>query len=324
VDGLAGWFASLAASSDRSPLYYLAALASYEQAPLLFGVLGVLALRRDALAGQLTFWVLAVLVLGSVGQSRPIGLTAQITIPLALLAGAYSDRLLRWLADPGSRRGLLAFVLGSIVVLAGFGIALSVFSTPDPPVTELLLAIPIALIALCLAYSVMANGVSRTARFGLVVALAVGVLWGWRENSMLSYGSGANPAQLLVETATSPDVRQLARDVNDISDAFANDGRQPGVLVSPALSSSVRWYLRDNPYVGVGDVPRSSTVVQVLPVGEDDDEGPAGYVGQRYRVDTTGVAEINSWKSFWRWYGYREALDPGQPTDAMVYVRPIG
>lgn len=321
VDGLAGWFASLVDASGRSPLYYLAALASYEQAPLLFGALGLVALRRDAFAGKLTFWALAVLVLGSIAQSRPIGLAAQVTIPLAVLGGAYADRLIRTLAAPDGRRGLLAFSLGSTVILGGLGIALSVFSLPNPPVTTALLAVPILVAAAALAYSVMANGVARTMRHLLVVALAIAVLWGWRENSMLSYGAGANPAQMLVDAATSPDARQLATDVGDISDAFAIDGRQPGVLLSPALPPMVQWYLRDNPYVTVGQTPQGNTLVMVVPL---DTDPPAGYVGQRYRLGTTDVLKIGSWGAFWRWYAYREAPDAGQSSDAMVYVRPIG
>jgi uncharacterized protein (TIGR03663 family) len=321
VGGLAGWLASLTQASGRSPLFYVAVLVSYEQAALIFGVLGIITLRRSPFVAMLAFWAVAVLVLGALSQERPIGLAAQITIPLALIAGAYAGRLLESLRKPDARRGLPVFALGATVILAGLGIALSVFSKPDPPVTEALLAVPILLGAAALAYSVMANGVGRTLRHSLVVVLAVAVVWGWRENSMLSYGSGANPAQLLVDVATSPDVRQLASDVTLITHEVTIGQREAGVLLSPELPPTVSWYLRDTPNVIVGDTPKANTVVVVQPL---DASGPAGYVGERYMLGSSAVLQFDSWKELWRWYAYREAPGAVPSRDAMVYVKPVG
>ncbi len=321
VDGLAGFLATFVDASGRAPWYYLAVLASYEQAPLIFGVLGIVLFRRDALAGKLTFWALAVLVLGSISQARPIGLAPQIVIPLAVLAGAGADRVISALSAPDARRGLLAFAIGSTVILGGLGNALDIISEGTIPVTEALLAIPILVAALALAYSVMANGVGRTIRHAAVVALVVAILWGWRENFLLSYGSSANPAQLLVETATLPDVRTMASNVSLIAHEFAMDGNQADVLVSPELPPTVQWYLRYTPSVSIGNTPTSNTLVWVLPTGA---AAPAGYNGQLYRLQVTQGVTIDSWKTFWRWYGYRESIQPQQSTNMMVYVRPIG
>ena len=62
---MAGWLTSLTQESGRSPLYYLAVLASYEQAPLLFGVLGMFALSPLVGWASDRFGCPAVLVAGT-------------------------------------------------------------------------------------------------------------------------------------------------------------------------------------------------------------------------------------------------------------------
>jgi len=93
------------------------------------------------------------------------------------------------------------------------------------------------------------------------------------------------------------------------------------VLVSPSIPDTVGWYLRDTPKVTVGETAKSSTVIIVLPL---EAGSPLGYVGERYRLDTSVALRFGSWKELWRWYAYREAPSPVIPSDAMVYVRPIG
>lgn len=319
-DGVDGWLRSLTTPTGQSPFLYAAILATYELPSLVFGLIGAgsFARRPGILPGVLTWWALAVLVLGSFGAERPAGVAALLVPPLALLAGGLVDGVARDLAERRFRVDLGWFALGGTIILAGFGIALNHLSYPEPYVPDIILAIPVGLLGAGLSAAVQAHGPRRTLRLLLAFGFAVLVVLNWRASTTVSQQAAANPADLFVGAGTSPDVRTLASDTSQVVNVLGLNGRPQQVVVARELAEPLRWYLRGLPEVTVGDASGGPAIV-ILPAGA---RAPVGtYAGQRYRVLSVSRPAPGNWKELWRWVAFHESVGPPLAVDAVVYVK---
>ena len=320
IDGLEGWLATFAEPSGRPLLFYASVLAVYETPSLVFGLLGALrsASKRTVLAGFLTWWVLVGLVLGTIGAGKPPGLAAQL-VPLALLAGSRAEALLAYLRERQFRVDLGWLAAGGTTLASALGIALNHLSSAQPLVPEAIVVLPLLLIAAGLIAAVQSFGSGRTVRLLLVYGLLASVLLCWRANVILNYAGEANPGELLARHAASADVRSLARDTGEVLDALAMDRRDRSVVLVSGLRQPILWYLRGLPGVAVEDSVASSPAVAIQ---RAEDKAPrGGYVGQRYRVWSSGDLAFGNWKEMWRWLAFREPPIPPSVADAVVYVR---
>lgn len=324
-DGVAGWLAALTTASGRTAIVYAAVLVLQEPAALLFGLLGAahFARKGNRLAALLGWWALATLALGALSQGRPAELAPQIVAPLALLAGAYVDHFVPELRDRRFRVDLAWLALGGVVVLFLLVYALSHVTTPAPYVPDAIVALPLGLVALALAAAAQVHGVSRALRLLRALALVLLLLLTWRATSLLTFGEAASPGEVLVGTATSPDVRALASDVSEALDALADTRPERSVFLAASLETPLRWYLRGSSNVTISDsvdgAPGGEPGVTILPVGAPPPR--SGYAGQQYRVASVGQLDFERWKDLWRWVAFREAPRAPAVVDAVVYVR---
>jgi len=324
ADGLGSWLALYGESSGRHWTFYVWSLLGYELPTLVFGLAGAIYLSRFCSGSLLvrlsTWWALAEFVLGSLCSARPIGLTPQIVVPLALLAGAFAEELWPSRTESPFRRNLAWAALTTTILLVTLGLALSVVTFADSLTPRMIawLALIALVWARALEVAVRTFGTTQTLRLAGTLGIAVSLLIACRASIRLSFRQEANPADLFVGVATSPDVRTLAAHVAEVGEALAINRRDRSVVVDSALHPLVSWFLRDLPGVSVGHGPRKPAIV-VLP--SDTRPRTGGYSGQLYQIARVIRQKQVGWGELWRWFVYRELRTPASPVTATVHVR---
>jgi uncharacterized protein (TIGR03663 family) len=323
VDGFAGWLNSLVLPGLRSPRALVLSLLVYELPLVLFALPSLSLVGKGAgFARVAGLFALVALILGALSAGQGISAVALAIPSFALLAGSATGRLLSSLASRRARvdAGWVCLVGGILAV--GTTVGVNHLSTPSPYVPVTVLIVPFVLIAGALALLFSRVG-SRRAFGALGVFVLVATLaWTWRESATLSLGPHLNPQDLQVGTATSADVRALARDVGEIVDARARQGEVASVVVAADTQWPTIWYLRDVPGVVVRDLSAGTVGNPSIVITLADGSAPSSaYAGQSYRILEGASGSAPGWKASWRWLAYREPPFAPSIAQATVYVR---
>ncbi len=201
--------------------------------------------------------------------------------------------------------GFSLFLLGAYA--AGGGDAAAVFAV----------YLLVGLVSVAVIFSSIPQGARgpSVATFALLV-LGAGLIM--RGGGRLNYGP-PTATEPLLRTVTSPDVRNLAADVETAS---LQQTREPDRL-RVALSvdePALRWYLRNFPVVVVGEEPPPASLPAA--VVSEETLSAEGYLGQRYRLDETWRAP-GPWSAqqILAWYLFGEPPVAPDPRDIILWIR---
>jgi uncharacterized protein (TIGR03663 family) len=304
--------------------FYASLLVAYELPVLLFGLAGACYLtRRDPFFTLLTCWFGLSLVLYSLMGTKPPSGVLQILLPLTLLAARSIADLLdrvregeRWLWARLSLLVCIPALLHLVLQLAAFG-------DPDNPgdVDHLKLVFLSLFFLVCVALFVGALSMDwRSSLYsgGLVVLVILAALMA-RTTWRLNYCLPGNPFELLVENPTSPDVRNLAKAIEEFSNQQEGQRDSIDVTIVGDESPLLAWYLRDFPdltFVSQSNTPATPVIVTSLlePPSLPD------HRGARFRIQSSWTGKDQTVHSLVDWFLFRESIQPPVHNDVVMWV----
>lgn len=327
LDLLPAWLSQFAPLAEGHPWhYYPSLLLAYELPALVFGLAGACYLaRRDLFSLLLTAWFGGALVLYSVMGTKPPAGLLQMLLPLTLLAGKAIGELLTRMGESNTwtRTGLVLVV--SIPMLFHILLQSAAFANPANPgdPRHLILAILSLFFLLSILLITGALAMEWSSAFhagGLILLLGVAVLT-VHTTFRLNYHSPGNPFELLVDTPTSPDVRNLVRAIEDLSNQQERDRHSIDITVAGAESPLLAWYLREFPDLAFASDPASPfTPVVITPF--DEPVSLPEYRGARFRLQSSWQPENMTPHTRLAWYLYAEAVPPPTHREVVMWVAP--
>jgi hypothetical protein len=148
-------------------------------------------------------------------------------------------------------------------------------------------------------------GRQRAPTLALALILAACAVWTLRQTAMLNYADALNAHEYLVARAASASVRDLERDLRDISRWRANDSYTLNVVADESLSPLVAWTLRDFRNARFAARPLVTQDVQVLLLSARAPAPASGWMGQTYSLETQRAAGAST--GLLRWLLFRDA-----------------
>ncbi len=312
------WYSQQDAHRGEQPwFYYHLLMFAYEFLPLALVLLGGwwAVVRGDAFSRFLAAWLVGIWLALSWGAEKMPWLNTHIALPACLLAAwsiqrawdAWSDR------PPLSRRLLLTLAASALI---GFGPLLAIAYLPGGTAMH---GARVGLLACAAAAIVMtARPFGRTAVPAVLAVVLVGALAPFSVRAMVraTFERGDVPKDLLVYTQSSPQLKDVADQINQLAAATGLGYDLPiAVDTTDSFAWPWAWYLRDYRRVSyidfsLGPPPGQYEVMLVA----------AGNLGriQDYlaRPTTTAYAAPVRYPHRW-WYDetYKWAMDvePGQP-----------
>jgi hypothetical protein len=302
---------------------------------LVFGLAGIVtAVRRQdrfgIFAGALAGLVLLVSLVGSGRHPSDLGLAV---LALTFLAGPVIAGVL--LSAWSCRRELDAWLLVTVSTTLLLCAALCLPGIFNPANTAswrqlyTVVGILTAVLAglLWLIYGVWGNW--RTVALAApIVPLIFGLAWGVGQATGINYDRGAWRQAGVVHEAADPGWIDLQRGLNDLT-SLQGTGKGEGAvdLILPpvgreTLEPALRWALRAYPNVRVmpSVVPAAAPVVVALP-------GEQPRLSSRYSGTEIGVLRrwdpslLTDFTSRLRWVLYREAKQPGEPINIVLWMK---
>jgi uncharacterized protein (TIGR03663 family) len=327
LDLFSSWVSQfLPAATDQPWHYYVSLLVAYELPVLLFGLAGAYSLaRRDLLSALLTLWFGISLVLYSLMGTKPPSGVLQILLPLTLLAARSIAEVLdkigrgeQWLWARLSLAICTPAIIHLLLQLAAFG------DPADPgDARRLLLALISLLFLVCVvvAVGVLSMDWRNALRNGGVVALVIVGSLMIRTTWQLNYYRSGNPFEILVQNSTSPDVRNLAKSIEEFSNQEERQRYSVEITVVEDESPLLAWYLKD--FANLAFVPGSTspaTPVVIAPLANPPHV--PGYRGARFRIQSSWARQDQPGHELVDWFLFRESIQAPVHRDVVMWVAP--
>lgn len=331
-DLLSAWLAGL----QPGPAFYdpLRLLLIYD--PLVFFV-GLLALVRLSFVtldehtrtffNALTFWVIIAFGVYTLGGDKNPARVVVIVVPLVLIVGWFIGDWLERAARETDREFFIAqeipvlifaLVIGAflyliivelatrgtlaitIVLARMFGWERVVGGTLDWQIVFALVLIALAAIAFLIVATV---GWQRARTLAFALMLIVLAVWTVRQTAMLNYDAMRNAREFLVARAAASNVRDLERDLRDISRWRANDSYTLYIVADEKLSPIVAWTVRDfrNAHFAARPV-----AAQVLLLPAPATAPSSDWMGQTYTLEMRRVSAPRTGLEWLRWLLFRD------------------
>ncbi len=323
--GLLGrWLANLAPGySGLSWLAYPRMLWGYEFLTLALAAvgLGVGLYQRERIDAALGIWVALALVLGTVLGHRQPGWALDALLPLVLLAARGLEQLWGLLMPDATRTDLVALVAATpFLVFAFLQVASYTHTGEEPYLQYALITVGILALGWC-AYWIWGDGVAAL-RVGAGLVLLVMLVFSTRVTTAVAYQTARDPREGLVYKPTSVQVRDLLDLVAQTSSRQSGDPRMIDLRYDPSLEPWLAWYLRDYPKASVasidfGAAPREALITPLL----SDQDWPAGYAGQRFRLIEEFPAQPLTRRERLLWRVYREPVGAIKPTEVVFWLQ---
>jgi len=322
IDLAAAWLARFRPQPSGHPWhYYLQLLFSYEGLALAFGLVGIgySFSRRNLFTCFLIYCFAASMVLNSIIGGKSPAFVLQPLLPLVLLAGKLIGCLLEGMREAASKLELAFFSLSLPIMVyvmiqlggyASFGQAIYLKAALGA------VAVLIGLSALFWAWL----GRGRALRIGgLALSLLLAALM-VHASFNLNYRHDIEPREPLVGVATSPDVVEMVRTIENISSAREGDKHSIAIAVDESLQPTLAWYLRDFEKVGFSSAIGPYGPIVIVPA-EGDQPPLGGYIGQRFRLRSLWGLEGLRGASLVRWLFYREATTLVRYDEVILWMR---
>jgi len=312
------WYSQQDAHRGEQPwFYYYLLMFAYEFLPLALAVLGGwwAVVRGDAFSRFLVAWMIGIWLALSWGAEKMPWLNTHIALPACLLAAWSVQRAWDgWKGRPAVSKALV-MALGAVAMVA-FGALLVVAYLPGGPSMHALRLLTVA--AAIGAILFIARPYGRAAAPAIAAVALAGALFPFSARAMVmaSFERGDVPKDLLVYTQSSPQLKDVADDIERLAAATGLGYDLPiAVDTTDSFAWPWAWYLRDYRAVSYIDFSAGPPAgqYQVMLVA-------AGNLGriQDYlaRPATTAYAAPQRYPHRW-WYDetYKWAMDvePGQP-----------
>ena len=241
------------ARGDQPWYYYFVLTSVYEFLPLLLSVAAAVFYfrRKDVFGRFLVFWAIGTLVLHTVASEKMPWLVVGVALPLIVLAGKFfADVILetQWRSLP---RRVWTLLMGGTVLFILLLWQLAFFEPESEGPVGLVIAIALAVVLL----GMLAYGLYLTRRIdprNLAVAAAVPVVvimlgLTIRAGLTASYRNGDVPVEMIVYTQTSPEIAQLAREIERVGEATGEGFHVPVAIdQTNGFTWPWAWYLRDH------------------------------------------------------------------------------
>ncbi|MEW5717409.1 MAG: glycosyltransferase family 39 protein [Chloroflexota bacterium] len=310
-------------------------LVVYDPIPLFFGIValiqfGVIEIgaRARAFFNALTFWAIVAFAAYSLGADKNPARVVVLVVPLTMLAGWYIGV---WLerarretdAEFFLSQELPVFVFACVIgaflylVIVEFATRGSLAATmaltrafglerlPDAALDLQIISVLMLIALAAVAFLVVATvGWRRAPVFALALVLTGLAVWTWRQTAIVNYANALNAREYLVARAASANVRDLERDLRDISRWRAGDATTLAIVADETLNPIVAWTLRDfrNARFAARTSVTQDPQVFLLPA-----RAPApgsGWVRQAYTLENQRAPGGTS--SFLRWWLFRD------------------
>jgi uncharacterized protein (TIGR03663 family) len=325
LNGLNAWFGQVSGrATDLGPAYVSQILLFYEPLILVLGLVGAgFALwQRDRFGIFLATWFAAAWLVGTVAIHKTPGGTVPVLLPLILLAGMALGRFADQVTSEATLEldGLFA-VLAS--VLAAYGLLqFANYANDARPAFLNLGLVAFAFIGSLVVLFAFAWGVQVALRGAGISAILMLAVLTIHAGTWLNYRSQDAPKEWLLPDATSTDVRRVVEQMHDLSYQRERDPDTLAVTVEAGLVPALGWYLRD--FESVTVVQSIGPGVQtplVLVSARPETAAQPGYVGQGFWLSTTWTPAGLGGSGLWRWVFFRDAPQPPQPEDVILYVK---
>ncbi|MCL7452443.1 MAG: TIGR03663 family protein [Anaerolineae bacterium] len=345
ADLLGAWAQGFLPQPGGQPLVYpILLLLRYESLILFLGLVGIgwwLAGRRGSRAlfpfeAFLSFWTVAAILLVAISGHRPAGNILLPLVPLALLAGRAVERLWQRLSPRivWAEAGLAASValgLGVFFYLqvaaygrtAGAETVSVVGMTLHATLTYLLLGLVALLLIAGLAALVWAwRGPQLVLAAGSLAAVVILSLFAFKAMWSLSFAHAADPRELMVVETTSPEVRLLVDQLEELSRNQRGDAHTLPITVDAATGPVVDWYLRDfEQQVVVDGLSAPPDTVAAITLAMADPPIGETFRGQGFPLRTHWLPWGLWGQDLVRWLLFTEATQPVVDHEVVLWVR---
>lgn len=303
---------------DTIPLLAL----GYEPVAVVFGAVGiVIALGRKLRFEEfLVWWTVVGTSLYAIATGvYPTWFAIPLT-SLAFLAGVAGEEMARSTHGIKSWQPIGLFVVLGLSFLASTVIALGNVSLPEPNVPTAILVLPVFACAI-LVISFLSQWGWPTTRVAVgVVGIVTLVGLNVHAATLLNPGASLSPAEVSVGTATSPDVRTMARDVSVVLDELQIARQVEGrpvtdtVQITEPFADPLLWYLRQSHQIEVVSSVDDTAAIAIV---SQPTKPPRGsYAGVLYQIARSAPLPGLDFKEIVRWWLYRQP-----PAETGIFVR---
>ena len=320
---LASWFSNLRPLAGGRPwYYYLRLLVIYESPVLILGLIGLgLSIRkREFLGLALGYWfVVALLFYTLLGPANPGAITV-IILPLVLLSGRTLEEWGQKLCLMGSWDVTLA---GISVPILGFAyLNLVTYLHTGVVRSAWVGAIIIGLLATSMVVFWAWIGREEGGRAGMMVILCVLAIVQVKTSVRLNYQDARYPVEPLVIEPLSPDLREMVRQLTEISSHFGGDQHEIDILAEEDLRPVLSWCLRDFPNLDFAySIPADTTQAVVIKAVTGDGSKLATYAGMTFHLRSRWPQQTITLRDRLRWLVLNEAIGVLQWDDIKLWVR---
>jgi len=296
-----------------------------------------LALQRTSRFGNLLIaWLVTAVLLALLRGGRTSGDVLLVVLPLALLGGvaletlADSLRALRFGAEESALILILWPVIAYLVLgLAGYAnnpnaIPAAAAALNLGPLTQLIqVALAALFVVMLVAFFIALSGAEvavRGATLAILVVLA-SMTWGAGWNAVQNHPG--DPREIINgPQATSPTVRDLARDLAKLSADRTTDVTTLALVVQSPPDDVLAWYLRNLRNTRfVSTVDASSAPPVVVTTGDKPPALSGSYAGQRFALEREWRMEGKSPEDILKWLVFRRADLPAPTRQATLWIR---
>jgi hypothetical protein len=346
IDLLSAWLGDFRAQAGVTGWYWpFQVLAVYEPLVIVAGIVGLfVALQRGRSSPRfsgrrfgvmLIVWLAVAMILVIARSGRTDGDTLLVVIPLALLSGytfealADSLRAVRFSVE----EGVLMLVL--LPVIAYFALGLASYANnpiavsgslagvnlgPAAQLIQSLLAMALAIILVAMFAAL--GGTEMAVRGTTMAILAALAMTTWGAGWGAAQVRPGDPREIIAGPETTAlDVRDLARDLAQISADKTTDTTSLPFVVQSAPNSVLGWYLRSMINTRfVSAVDALSAPSTFITTGKPPTLS-SSYAGQRFTLRHEWRIEGESANDVLKWLVYRRAETPTPTQEAVLWVK---
>lgn len=285
--------------------------------------------RARAFFNALTFWAIIAFVVYTLGGDKNPARVVVIVVPLALIAGWFIGDWLERAARETDREFLIAqeipVMIFALVIGAFLYLVIVEFATRGTLAITAVLArmfgwervlggtldwqimLALTLIALAaVAFLIVATvGWQRARTHAFALMLIVLAVWTVRQSALLNYDAMRNAREFLVARAAAANVRDLERDLRDISRWRADDSYTLSVVADEKSSPIVAWVLRD--FRNARFVTRpTAAAAQALLLPAPATAPSSDWMGQTYTLEMRRASAPRTSLEWLRWLLFRD------------------
>lgn len=358
VGALTYWIDQQEVARGNQPwFYYLLLLPLYEFVAVLFGIGGMIyvAIKRNSLFAMfLAYWIAINIALYGYASEKMPWLVIHLSLPIVLTAAYAVGRLLDNISwRKALRLGAIQYVVALVLALVVFFAALGRGTPSSPQLSSIEVGTSVfTLLAYLAIFGGLIYGVyhfgarlgwSDSLRLAAIAGLALMMPFSLRTSVEASFRNGDVPVEMLVYTQTSPDVGIVMDEIERLAFRTGEGKEKFRVAYDAGVSWPFEWYLREykNKNYFAWDTPAADAKVVLVGFERNHEEEVervlgTSFVGQRFKLRwwfpedyrsftvgniLSGLANPEVRSKLWRYFLYRETVNPLGSTDFMVYVR---